>query len=684
MAQSRGAALQSVFPMSLRSILCIAAVLAPLQAQEIKSTLDPACKPCEDFFRYANQKWVDANPIPAAFGRWGQLPKLRQVNQERLRGILDSASAELKAGTLAADSPAGKAARLYTSCMDTAIIEARGLEPIRPELDRIAAIGDAKALNQAIVRMYELGDASPVSLGSTPDLKDSSRVIAAIGISGLSLPDRDYYFREDERSKRIREEFVAHVARMHKLLGDSEERARQEANDILAFETRLASARMTNVERRDPYKRYNPMDLAAVVKLAPAFDWKAMFDRARVPQNVTVNVSEPKAVEAFQKELASTPLAVWKTYLRWRLVQGAATNLSSAFDNEAFEFNGKVLQGVKEQLPRWQRCAQAVDRGLGEALGQAFVEKYFPPAAKKRMDELVNNLKLTLAQELRNAGWLSSETRRQAVAKLDGILPKIGYPDKWKDYAGVNLRNDRYPENLLSVRSYHRRRDLDKIGKPVDKTEWFMSVPTVNAYYNPTWNEIAFPAGILQPPFFDANADDAMNYGAIGAVIGHEIGHGFDDQGSKYAADGTLKNWWTAEDRKKFDERAACIVDQFNSFDVQPGIRHIGKLVTGEGLGDLGGLTLAYKAYKRALNGKEAPVIDGFTGDQRFFIAFARVWAASSRPEAERLQLQTDPHPVPRSRVLETLKNMPEFHKAFGCTPGDPMVRPPEKRCKLW
>ncbi len=670
--------------MSLRSILYIAAALVPLSAQDIRSTLDDTCKPCEDFFKYANRKWVDANPIPAAFGRWGQLPKLAQVNQERLRAILDAASADLKAGALAKGSPVEKAARLYTSCMDTATIEARALEPIKPELDRIAAINDAKALNQAVIHMWELGEASPVGLGSTPDMKNSSRVIAGVSIGGLSLPDRDYYFREDDRSKRIREDFVAHIARMHKLLGDSDEQAKQAAAVILEFETRLAAARMTNVERRDPYKRYNPMDLASVSKLAPAFDWAALFARAKVTRTVTVNVAEPKAVEAFQKELASTPLPVWKTYLRWRLVQGTATSLSSAFDNEAFEFNGKVLRGVKEQLPRWQRCAQTVDRGLGEALGQAFVQKYFPPAAKKRMDELVNNLKLTLADELRNADWLSPETRRQALVKLDGILPKIGYPDKWKDYASVKLTNDRYAENLRSVGEYRRTRDLEKIGKPVDKTEWFMSVPTVNAYYNPTWNEIAFPAGILQPPFFDVNADDAMNYGAIGAVIGHEIGHGFDDQGSKFAADGTLKNWWTDEDRKKFDERAACIVDQFNSFDVQPGIRHIGKLVTGEGLGDLGGLTLAYKAYKRALNGKPAPVIDGLTGDQRFFIAFARVWAGSSRQETERLQLQTDPHPVARSRVLETLKNMPEFHAAFGCKPGDAMVRPPEKRCKLW
>ncbi|HBY59026.1 MAG TPA: hypothetical protein DEH78_04345 [Solibacterales bacterium] len=668
----------------LYALSCSALLFAADSNEKISASLDPTCKPCEDFFKYSNQKWIDANPIPGAFGRWGRFNKLAEDNRERLKTILDGVSARGAAGQLRKGSDEEKVAALYASCMDTGAIAKRGLAPLQPYLEGIAAIDGKAALNKMIVAMFMAGAQAPVGVGATPDLKNASKVIAGLDGGGTSLPDRDFYFREDERSKKIRDEYQKHIVRLHVLLGESEAAAQEAARTILEFETRLAGARLTNVERRDPYKRYNVMDFAAAARLAPSFDLAALFEAANVPKSVPVNVGEPKFWEAFEKELGAAPLPVWKTYLRWRMIKAAAPALAAPFEEEAFSFDGKVLQGLKEQLPRWQRCSQTADGLMGEALGQAFVARYFPPVAKKRMDELVGNLRATLRDELAAANWLSEETRKQAVAKLDKIQPKIGYPDKWREYANVKVDSAAYVENLRELRRFALARQVDRIGKPVDKSEWFMTPPTVNAYYNSVWNEIVFPAGILQPPFFDAGTDDAFNYGGIGAVIGHEIGHGFDDQGSKFDADGNLRNWWTDEDRKKFEARAACIVDQFASFDVQPGARHIGKLVTGEALGDLGGLTLAFKAYQRSLNGKPAPVIDGLTGEQRFFLGFARIWAGHSRPEAERLQLQTDPHPVIKSRVNETLKNMPEFHRAFGCQTGEPMVRPEAQRCKLW
>jgi putative endopeptidase len=396
-------------------------------------------------------------------------------------------------------------------------------------------------------------------------------------------------------------------------------------------------------------------------------------------------VEEPDFVKAFDHQLGAAPLADWKTWLRWRVTDGAASQLSKPFRDEEFHFRRTVLNGVKEQLPRWETCTEVIDRGMGDALGALFVEKYFPAESKRRVKEMVENLRATLGEELEKADWLAPETRKNAVVKLEAFFAKIGYPDRWRDYSAVKIERTSYFQNVRAAALNNRLYRVSKIGKPFDRNDWGMTPPTVNAYYSPVRNEIAFPAGILQPPFFDPLADDAVNYGAIGAVIGHEMGHGFDDQGSKFDADGNLKNWWTAEDRKKFDERAACVVNQFDTMDVGQGQHHNGKLVVGEAMGDLGGLTLAYRAYHRSLEGKpEPPVIDGFTADQRFFLAFARTWAAQYRPEAAQLRLRTDPHPLPKFRANGTLENMPEFQKAFHCKQGDPMVRPPEQRCKLW
>jgi predicted metalloendopeptidase len=660
--------------------LCLTAYLPAQKSGIDKTDIDSSCKPCDDFWRYATGAWVDRNPIPARFARWGTMSVVNEANRERLKVILESAALS--------KSPAGTPERqigdVFAACIDTAAIDARGLKPIQKELDRVAAIGDLAALNAALTDFQKSAPTGPFGIYALPDLKNSKEMIANIGAGGISLPDRDYYFKDDPRSKLIRDEFLRHVEKTFVLAGDSPATAVAAAKTVMTFETALAGSMLTNVQRRDPYARYHKMDLAGLSALTPSFDWKPVLRLFSLPESTPINAGEPEFLKKFNAQLTAAPLSNWKTWLRWRLLNGSANHLSKPFRDQDFAFSGTILTGVKEQLPRWQECANTVDRTLGDALGQVFVAKHFPPAAKKRMNELVENLRLALREQLQTADWLAPETRKNAVAKLNAFVAKIGYPDRWRDYSAVKTDRTAYFESIRAASLNNRLYQLAKIGKPIDRNDWGMTPPTVNAYYNPTMNEIAFPAGILQPPMFDMTADDAVNYGAIGAVIGHEMGHGFDDQGSKFDAAGNLKNWWTPEDRKKFDDRAACIIDQYNTMDVGDGLRHNGKLVVGEALGDLGGLTLAFKAYQHSLKGRPGPVLDGFTADQRFFLSFARVWASTDRPESTRLRLDTDPHPLPRFRALGTLQNMPEFHKAFSCKPGDPMVRPVEKQCKLW
>ena len=647
-----------------------------------RSNLDPSCKPCDDFWRYANGGWLAKNPIPARYPSWGTMNVLRESNREKLRTILEAAAA---AGQAPEGSNERKIGDFYASCVDTAAIDARGFQPIQADLEKVNAIGSVKDLAAYVAAMPQQGNAAPLLVLGMQDLKNSKDVIANIIANPLSLPDRDYYFKDDPKSKEIREEFLKHVAKMLELLGDKPEAAAAAARGVLSFETALAEPTLTNVQRRDPNARYHKLDFAGLAALTPGFDWKALFRGLGIADTGAVNVMEPEVLKTFNQQLTALPLDQWKTWLRWRIVDDGAAYLSKPFVDQDFAFSGTVLTGVKEQLPRWQKCTDAVDRGMGEALGELFVKRYFPPEAKQRMNLLVENLRAALREELSEADWLDAATRQAAVAKLNAFTPKVGYPDKWRDYSAVKLNRSLYFENVRAATRNNRAYNLAKIGKPVNRNDWGMTPPTVNAYYNSTMNEIVFPAGILQPPMFDLNADDAMNYGAIGAVIGHEMGHGFDDQGSKFDAEGNLKNWWTPGDRAKFEERASCVVDQFNTLEVGPGLRHNGKLVLGEAMGDLGGLELAYKAWQRSLRGKPAPpVIDGFTAEQRFFLAFARVWGAEYRPEAMRLQLNTNPHPLPKFRANGTLQNMPEFQKAFGCKQGDAMVRPESKQCTLW
>ncbi len=674
----------------------VASSLVPLAlllaASDIdRATLDPTCKPCDDFWRYANGGWIDKNPVPPSKSSWGTMGVMAEANRERSRTILEAA----RTSQAPAGSNERKIGDFYASCMDTAAIDKRGFAPLQNDLDRVAAIKTAEDVAAVIVALQGSvsgeggrqggGGVGPVSLTGGADLKNSKEIIANIGGGGLSLPDRDYYFKTDAKSVQIRAEFLKYAAEMFVLLGDQPEVAAAHAKAVMALEIPFAEITKARADRRDPYARYHKMDFPALAALTPAFDWKPLFANLGVPLATPINVAEPEFLKKFNSQLSAVPVDDWKTWLRWRIVNGAAANLSKPLANASFRFNSAVLLGVKEQPPRHEFCGVTVDRLLGEALGEVWVKKHFPPVAKQRMSELVENLRATLREELASAEWLTPETRKNAVAKLEAFTPKVGYPDRWRDYSSVKIDPKSFYENVRSAGGFQRRYQLAKIGQPVNRNDWGMTPPTVNAYYSSSVNEIVFPAGILQPPMFDVNQGDELNYGAIGAVIGHEMGHGFDDQGSKFDAEGNLRNWWTADDRQKFEARAGCVIDQFNTLDVGEGLRHNGRLVVGEALGDLGGLTLAYRAYKRSLKGKPAPpVIDGFTADQRFFLAFARVWSSQLRPDALRLQLNTNSHPVAKFRTNGTLQNMPEFRAAFACKRGDPMVRAAGQDCKLW
>ncbi|MEP6817881.1 MAG: M13 family metallopeptidase, partial [bacterium] len=563
-------------------------------------------------------------------------------------------------------------------------IEAEGLKPLTPEFDRIAKIKDQKSLQEEIEHLHTMGLNVLFVTGSTQDFKNSAEVTADVDQGGLGLPDRDYYSKTDEKSKATRDEYVKHIAKMFELLGDDAAKAASEAQTVMALETNLAAASMTRVERREPANLYHRMMVAQMHDVAPGFDWPTYFKAIGVPPKTDVNVEAPEFFKAMNTQLSSVPIADWQTYLRWHLINTTAVALSSKFVDEDFNFKGKVLQGTQENQPRWKRCVAGTDRALGEALGEVYVKKAFPPAAKARALEMVRNLEAALKSDITTLRWMSEPTRKLAIVKLDAFLNKIGYPEKWRDYSSLKVDRSSYLNNRFSANAFGKRRDLNKIGKPVDKTEWGMSPPTVNAYYNPQINEIVFPAGILQPPFFDAEADDAFNYGGMGSVIGHEMTHGFDDEGSQFDSTGNLANWWTDTDKKAFTERAQCIIDQFNSFEVEKGLNENGKLVAGESIADLGGLVVAYAAFQKATEGKPRVTIDGFTPEQRFFLGYARGWANNIRPQFARMLVNIDPHPLAKFRVNGPVSNMPQFAAAFQCKASDAMVREEKKRCVIW
>jgi putative endopeptidase len=647
-----------------------------------KARMDATAAACTDFYQFANGAWLKNTEIPAAFSSWGSFNILAENNRKTLHEILDESAKNTKAKPGSIDQKIGD---YYATCTDEARREAEGAKPIAPELARIDKIKDLKDFQAEVAHLHSIGTPTLFNFGSFPDLKNSPMLMGAALQGGLSLPTNEYYTKDDDRSKELRAKFVEHMTNMFKLVGDPPDVAAKNAQTVMAIQTRLAQNSRSPVALRDFTTQYHKMGPADLAKLTPNFSWGDYLAALGLPRNLEINVAHPEFFEAMNKMLTEVPVADWKTYLRWHLITDAANALSSSFETENFNFYGKTLQGRKEQYPRWRRCVSATDAGLGEALGQVYVARAFTPEAKARMQSMVNNLIAAFQQRLTSNAWMSDETRKAAMAKLAAFKQKIGYPEKWIDYSTLDIKRDSYVQNAMRASAFAVRRDLNKIGKPVDKTEWGMTPPTVNAYNNWFQNEIVFPAGILQPPFFNPEADDAINYGAIGAVIGHEITHGFDDQGAKFDLEGNLKDWWTPADLKNFESRSDCVVNQFSGFEYEPGAHMTGKLVAGESIADLGGLTVAYAAYKKSLEGKPRPAdIDGFTPEQRFFLGWAQVWAEKYTPESARLQAQSDPHPLSRFRVNGPLSNMPEFAEAFQCKAGDAMVRPAEERCQIW
>lgn len=646
------------------------------------ANMDQSCAPCKDFNQFANGTWEAKNPIPPSYPSWGVDNEVAERNRDILHEILEQSARNTM---VVHGSNEQKIGDYYASCMDTARIDSQGLKPLQPELNRIQQISDVTGLEAEVAHLQQLGVDVLFGVDSTQDFADSTQVTGEVDQGGLGLPDRDYYTRPDAKSQEQRAEYVKHVAKMFELMGDPAATAASEAQTVMTIETELAKASQTVVERRDPNNVYHRMPQARLRTLAPTFPWESYFGAVGLAGKGDVNVVAPDFFKGMGQLVASQPIANWKIYLRWHVVDTAAPALPTAFVMENFHFNGTILTGAKEILPRWKRCVRSTDHALGEALGQIYVQKAFPPEAKARALVMVKNLEAALADDIRTLPWMSEATRQQALIKLKAINNKIGYPDKWRDYSTLEISRDSYVGNVFRADQFEFRRVLNKVGKPVDRSEWDMSPPTVNAYYNPQLNEIVFPAGILQPPFFDFQADDAANYGSMGAIIGHEMTHGFDDEGSQFDAQGNKKNWWTPEDLKNFEARGACVANQFDGFVAVDNLHENGKLVEGESIADLGGLAIAYAAFEKSLQGKPRPKdIDGFTPEQRFFIAYAQSWAENVRPEYARMETNVDPHPVPKFRVLGPLSNLPAFAKAFNCQVSDPMVRAAAERCEIW
>jgi predicted metalloendopeptidase len=639
-------------------------------------------KPGDDFYKFADGGWMASHPIPPEYPRWGTFTILAEENTEKLHGILEDAASDQDAGP---SSNTHKLGDFYSSGMDEDAINKAGFDPIKPELERIDAMRTSEDITREVARLHQGGIPVFFGYGSDQDAKNSSLMIADLHQGGLALPDRDYYLKTDDKSKSIQDAYVLHVAKMLTLLGETSEAAAADSHIIFNFEKTLAQNSRTRVQLRDPDTNYNPTSLEGVVQTAPFFRWHTYLRDIHAPLRGIINIGQPDYLKGLQQVWASTPLATIKAYMRWHLLNGTARYLCASLVDEDFEFKGKTLTGAQVNRPRWKRVVSEVDSSMGEALGQLYVAKYFPPAAKAKAKQMVANIRAALGDDLNTLSWMSPQTKEQARKKLEAFTEKIGYPDKWRDYSGLNVDRGPYVMNVWRAREFRFHYEINKIGHKVDRTEWGMTPPTVNAYYNPSMNEIVFPAGILQPPFFNPNADDAVNYGGIGAVIGHEMTHGFDDQGAKFDAQGNLRNWWTPEDQANFQQRVQRIVTEYDGFEAEPGIHENGKLEAGEALADLGGLTLSNRAFQKSLEGKPHPAdIDGFTAEQRFFLGFAQVWATNVTPQYARLQVNTDPHPLAQFRVDGTVSNMPAFAQAWHLQSNDPMVLPEDKRCQIW
>jgi len=650
------------------------------QASFVPENFDTSIKPQDDFYQFANGGWMKRTTIPPEYSRWGSFDELMQRNISNLKILCERASAQ--------DNTPSAIERMvgdfYASGMDEASINQSGAMALNFEYTKINAISSPADVMNVIASLHKIGVGAGFEFGSEADNKDSTHELAQLAQGGLGLPDRDYYFRTDEKSKKLREAYINHVAKMLMLLGDSQAAAKAEAQAVMKIETALAKASLTNVQLRDPYASYHKMTVDSVYSQVPDLDLKNYFSSIKAPAFTEINFAHPDFFKAFADSLKTIPVSDWKTYLRWHLTHSFSSYLSEDFVKENFSFYGATLTGTKVMKPRWKRVVTTIDQSIGEALGQLYVNAYFPAESKERALKLVSNLRSALREKIGTLEWMDDETKAKALNKLNKFTVKIGYPDTWRDYSTLVIDRGPYVLNVLKARAFEVRRNINRIGKVVDRTEWDMTPPTVNAYYNPLQNEIVFPAGILQPPFFDPKADDAVNYGGIGAVIGHEMTHGFDDEGRQFDADGNLTNWWSKQSEEKFTQRSAAIVKQFDSYYPLPDLHINGQLTQGENIADLGGLKIAYAALQKALVGQSREKIDGFTPEQRFFLSFASVWAGKMTPESLRLQLNTNPHSPGEYRVIGPLSNLDEFAEAFHVPEGAKMRRSADLRFTIW
>lgn len=646
------------------------------------ANIDSTAKPTDDFYQFVNGTWIKNNAIPESESRWGSFNELEKLNKAKLLTILQDASADK---TAKAGSNTQKIGDFYSVAMDSVKLNKDGITPLNDEFAAIENIKTSEDLIKEVAHLHSIGVGAMFGGYIGQDPKISTKYVTQLGQGGISLPDRDYYTNKDERTLGIQKAYKAHLVNMFVLLGDKKDVAEKNAKTVYDIETNFAKSSMTNIEMRDPVIQYNKKSIKLLAEMTPNFNWQTYFEAIGLKAVDTVIVAQLEFFKQFNASVKSVSINDWKTYLRWGLIDGMASKLSDNFVNEHFDFYGKKLLGIPALKPRWKRALEATDGSLGDALGQIFVEKHFTQESKNRVGEMVKNLIAAYRVRIASRDWMSEETKKAANLKLDKVMLKLGYPDKWKDYSSLDIKRDSYVQNYMRANVYSFKEMVDKLGKPVDRTEWGMTTPTINAYYNPSMNEIVFPAGIMQPVFFNPDADDAVNYGSMGAIIGHELTHGFDDQGAQFDADGNLKNWWTEKDKSNFKKKTDILVSQFNNYIAIDSMHVRGELTLGENIADLGGLTISYYAFKKSLEGKPAPEkIDGFTAEQRFFLAWAQGWRGNMRPEYLKNMVQTNPHSPGNFRVNGPPSNMQEFYDAFGVKEGDKMYRPKAERAEIW